>query len=76
MKKNIDRGRYGFRFEKPGSPKLDWLREYTLPVIAACPNQWNAFIALRSWVKQQIPNKYPVMKSRWDAQRISAGGLE
>ena len=67
---NMDCGRYGFRFEKPGSPKLDWLRGYSIPVIAACPNQWNAFLALRSWVNQQIPNKYPAIKSRWDAQHI------
>ncbi len=67
---NIERGRYGFRFESPGSDKIVWLRKYTLPVIAACPNQWKAFLALRSWVHRQIPNKYPAIKSRWDAQRI------
>jgi len=63
-------GRYSFRFEKPGSAKITWLREYTLPVITACPNQWNAFIALRTWVNRQIPNRHPAMKCRWDAQRI------
>jgi hypothetical protein len=62
--------RYGFRFERPGSEKLAWLRNHTLPVIADCPTQWHAFLALRNWVSKQIPNKYPAMKSRWDAQRI------
>jgi hypothetical protein len=68
--RNIECGRYGFRFESPGSEKIAWLRKYTLPVIAACPDQWKAFLALRSWVNRQIPNKYPAIKSRWDAQRI------
>ncbi len=63
-------GRYGFRFEKTGSAKIAWLREHTAPVIAACPNQWHVFLTLRSWVNKQIPNRYPVMKSHWDAQRI------
>jgi hypothetical protein len=66
----MERSRYDFRFEHPGSDKIAWLREHTLPVIAGCPTQWNAFLALRSWVSKQIPNKYPTMKSRWDAQRI------
>ena len=66
----IKNGRYRFRFEKPGSKKIEWLREHTLPVIARSPHQWNSLIALRSWVSRQIPNKIPVMKSRWDAQRI------
>jgi hypothetical protein len=39
-------------------------------VIADCPNQWKAFLALRNWVSRQIPNMYPAIKSRWDAQRI------
>ncbi len=66
----IKNGRYSFRFEKPGSEKIEWLREHTLPVLGGSPNQWNSLIALRSWVSRQIPNKFPVMKSRWDAQRI------
>jgi hypothetical protein len=66
----IERGRYPFRFERSGSDKLVWLRKHTLPVIADCPTQWHAFLALRRWVNQQIPNKYPAIKSRWDAQRI------
>ncbi len=66
----IENGSYLFRFEKPGSAKVAWLREYTLPVITACPNQWSTFLTLRTWVSQQIPNKYPAMKSHWDAQRI------
>jgi len=66
----IEHGRYPFRFERPGSDKLAWLRKHTLPVIADCATQWNAFLALRQWVHQQIPNKYPAIKSRWDAQHI------
>lgn len=66
----MESGSYCFRFEKPGSEKIAWLREHTLPVIAACPNQWDAFLTLRAWVRKQIPNRHPVMKSRWDAQRI------
>ena len=66
----IESGRYPFRFERPGSDKLAWLRTHTLPVIADCPTQWHALLALRQWVHQQIPNKYPAIKSRWDAQHI------
>jgi len=66
----IINGSSSFRFEKPGSEKIEWLREHTLPLIAGSPHQWNSLIVLRSWVSRQIPNKYPVMKSRWDAQRI------
>jgi hypothetical protein len=41
-----------------------------MPVIGTCQNQWDALIALRGWIKKQIPNKDPVIKSHWDAQRI------
>jgi len=68
--RKIIRGKYDFRFEKFGSPKIEWLRQYTLPLVVPYNSQWGKYIALGKWVKEQIPYKDPVMKSRWDAQII------
>jgi hypothetical protein len=66
----IIEGRYSFSFENAHSPKMKWLQGYTLPVITDVENQWDMYSALRTWVREQIPYKDPVMKSQWDAQRI------
>jgi len=68
--RKIIRGKYDFRFEKYGSPKIEWLRQYTLPLVVHYNSQWEKYVALGKWVKEQIPYKDPVMKSCWDAQRI------
>jgi hypothetical protein len=68
--RKIIRGKYDFRFEYYGFPKIEWLRQYTLPIVADFDNQWEKYIAIGRWVREQIPFKDPVMKSRWDAQRI------
>ena len=68
--KKIIKGKYDFRFETYTSPKVNWLRQYTLPVVEDVKNQWEKYIALRRWVRKQIPFKDPVMKTHWDAQRI------
>lgn len=68
--KKIIRGKYDFRFEYYGFTKIEWLRQYTLPIVADFDNQWEKYIAIGRWVREQIPFKDPVMKSRWDAKRI------
>ena len=62
--------RFGFSFEDVNSPKVKWLQKFTLPVIDGLENQWDKYIALRAWVREQIPYKDPVMTSEWDAQKI------
>jgi hypothetical protein len=66
----IIRGKYDFRFEDTSAPKVAWLQQYTLPVIATSRGQWDSYLRLRKWVREQIPNKDPLMESQWDAQRI------
>ncbi len=66
----IIKGRYDFHFETYDTPKIEWLRNHTLPVVARYRNQWEKYISLRKWVREQIPFKYPSIKSHWDAQRI------
>jgi hypothetical protein len=66
----IIRGKYDFRFENTHSPKVKWLQQYTLPVIAASHGQWDKYLSLRKWVREQIPNRDPLIESQWDAQRI------
>ncbi len=68
--RKIIRGKYAFRFENYGSPKIEWLRQHILTVVADSDNQWGKYIAIGRWIREQIPFKNPVMKSRWDAQRI------
>jgi hypothetical protein len=68
--RTIVRGKYDFRFENTQSPKVQWLQQYTVPVIAGSPGQWDMFLRLRKWVREQIPFTSPTMKSHWDAQRI------
>jgi hypothetical protein len=68
--KKIIKGKYDFRFENTHSPKVTWLQQYTLPVIAASQGQWDTYLKLRKWVREQIPNRDPLMESQWDAQRI------
>jgi len=62
--------KYDFRFEKYGSPKVEWLRQYTLPLVVHYNSQWGKYVVLGKWVRAHIPFKDPVMKSYWDAQRI------
>lgn len=66
----VARGKYCFRYENSQSPKVKWLQQYTLPVIAASRGQWDMFLSLRRWVREQIPNRDPLIESQWDAQRI------
>ena len=66
----IINGKYDFHFESYKSPKIDWLRQYTLPVVADSKNQWVKYMSLKRWVREQIPYKESSMKSHWDAQRI------
>lgn len=68
--RRIVKGKYNFRFDSYESPKINWLRQYTLPVVKNLKNQWEKYLVLRKWVKEQIPYKDPVLKSNWDAQRI------
>lgn len=64
------RGKHDFRFENDRSPKVSWLRKHALPLMAQSDGQWEKYIAIGRWVREQIPFKDPVMKSCWDAQRI------
>ena len=66
----IVKGKYAFRFENTRSPKVTWLQQYTLPVIAPSAGQWDQYQRIRKWVREQIPNSDPRMESQWDAQRI------
>ncbi len=66
----IIRGKYDFRFENYGSSKIEWLRQHISAVAADSENQWEKYIVIGRWVREQIPFKDPVMKSCWDAQRI------
>jgi hypothetical protein len=59
-----------FRYENIQSPKVKWLQQYTLPIIADSRGQWDMFLSLRRWVREQIPNRDPLIESQWDAQRI------
>ena len=68
--KKIIRGRYDFRFETSESPKVEWLRHYALPVVENIEDQWNKYLALKRWVREQIPFKDPVVESHWDTQRV------
>ena len=68
--RKIIRGKYAFRFENYGSPKIEWLRQHISTVVADSDNQWGKYIAIGRWIREQIPFKDPVMKSRWDAQII------
>ncbi len=69
QQKIID-GSYEFRFEDAYSPEIKWLQHYTLPVIKDVDSQWDRYSVLRTWVREQIPYRDPVMKSQWDAKRI------
>lgn len=68
--KKIIRGNYEFRFECNPSPKVAWLQQHTLPVVAGSRGQWDAYLRLRKWVREQIPNRAPSLNAQWDAQRI------
>ena len=68
--RKIIRGRYDFRFETFESPKIEWLRQNILPVVPDFDDQWEKYMAIGRWVREQIPCKDPTMKSHWDAQRI------
>jgi len=63
-------GKYDFHFETYKSPKIEWLRHYTVPLVADSKNQWVKYMSLKRWVREQIPYKESRMKSHWDAQRI------
>ena len=63
-------GKYDFRFETCTSPKIEWLRHYTVPLVADSRNQWEKYMSLKRWVREHIPYKESSMKSYWDAQRI------
>lgn len=66
----IVEGDYAFCFEDAQAAGIKWLQGYTLPVIKDVDRQWDRYTVLRTWVREQIPYKDPVMKSEWDAQRI------
>ena len=66
----IIEGRYDFCFENADAPGIQWLQDYTLPVIQDVTSQWDRYTMLRTWVREQVPYKDPVMKSQWNAQRI------
>lgn len=68
--KKIIKSKYDFRFEIQKSPKVMWLRRYTVPVVRDFHDQWGKYIVLRRWVREQIPFKDMVIKPHWDAQRI------
>jgi len=63
-------GKYRFNFETYKSPKIEWLRQYTLPVIEGSSDQWEKYMSLKKWVKEQIPYKESKIESHWDAKRI------
>jgi len=59
-----------FRFEPYTAPGMTFMREQTLPVAAAQHDEWQKFLALRSWVKAAIPFGNPRKDSNWNAAAI------
>jgi hypothetical protein len=59
-----------FRFEQFTAPEMNFLREQTLPVAENNNDEWQKFLALRSWVKATIPFGNPLRDSNWNAAAI------
>ncbi len=59
-----------FRFEQFTAPQMNFLRTQTLPVTATMNDEWEKFLALRSWVKHTVPFGNPRKDSNWNAVEI------
>jgi hypothetical protein len=59
-----------FRFEHFTAPEMNFLLAQTLPVAGVNNDEWQKFLALRSWVKATIPFGNPRRDSNWNAAAI------
>ncbi len=59
-----------FRFEQFATPDMNYLQTQTAPVAASTTDEWQKYLALRSWVNATVPFGNPRRDSNWNAAEI------